>query len=150
MNPIVIFAGMFAVLSLFVTTQLFSQEDVVKERKSAMKANNRAAKALKGAVKDGNFAIIQKNAKIIVTDMDGFVALFPEGSTAKNSRAKAEIWKNWDDFKSKVNDLKTAASQLANAAESKDLAKVQEQYKAVGSACTSCHRAYRARSKSKK
>ncbi len=147
MNRKLIWVGMFVMLSLFVSTQLFSQENVVKERKSLMKSNNKSAKALKGAVKEGDFSTIEKNAKKMVANMDKFVALFPEGSAAKNSRAKAEIWQEKDDFKAKANDLKDAARQLVNAANAKDSEQVQAQYKAVGSACRSCHKRYRARKK---
>ena len=141
---------MFAMLSLFVTSQLFAQEEVIKERKGLMKANNKAAKALKGAVKEGDFATIEGNAKKIAANIDKFVVLFPEGSTAKNSRAKAEIWQEKDDFKAKANDLKDAARKLANAANAMDSEQVKIQYKAVGKACGSCHKRYRARKKKRR
>jgi len=150
MNRKLIWVGMFAMLSLFVSTQLFSQEDVVKKRKGLMKSNSKSAKAIKGAVKGGDFATIEGNAKKIVANMDEFVTLFPEGSTAKNSRAKAEIWQEKDDFKAKANDLKDAARKLANAANAKDSEQVQVQNKAIGKACGSCHKRYRARKKKRK
>ena len=141
---------MFAVLSLFVSSQLFSQEDVVKKRKSLMKSNSKSAKAIKGAVKEGDFATIEENAKKIVANADNIVALFPEGSTAKKSRAKAEIWQEWDDFKGKSNDLKDAARQLTNAANAMDSEQVGVKNKAVGVTCRECHRRYRARKKKKR
>ncbi len=150
MNRKLIWLGMFAMLSLFVSSQIFSQEDDIKKRKGLMKSNNKSAKAIKGAVKEGDFATIEGNAKKIEANMDNIVALFPEGSTAKKSRAKAEIWQEWDDFKVKVNDLKNAARQLANAATAKDSEQVQVQYKAVGSSCRSCHKRYRARKKKRR
>jgi len=150
MNRKLIWIGMFAVLSLFVSSQLFSQEDVVKKRKSLMKSNSKSAKAIKGAVKEGDFATIEENAKKIVANADNIVALFPEGSTAKKSRAKAEIWQEWDDFKGKANDLKDAARQLTNAANAMDSEQVGVKNKAVGVACRECHRRYRARKKKKR
>ena len=150
MNRKLIWVGMFTMLSLFVSSQLFSQEDAIKERKGLMKSNNKSAKALKGAVKEGDFATIEKNAKKIVANADNIVALFPEGSTAKNSRAKAEIWQEKDDFKAKANDLKDAARKLANAASAMDSEQVKVQYKAVGKACGSCHKRYRARKKKRR
>ncbi len=150
MNRKLIWVGMFAVLSLFVSSQIFSQEDDIKERKALMKSNSKANKAIKGAVKEGDFATIEENAKKLVANADNMVALFPEGSTAKKSRAKAEIWQEWDDFKAKVNDIKDAARQLANAANAKDSEQVQVQNKAIGKACGSCHKRYRARKKKRK
>ncbi len=150
MNRKLIWLGMFAILSLFVSSQLFSQEDDIKKRKGIMKSNNKAGKAIKAAVKEGDFATVEQNAKKIETNAGNLVALFPEGSTAKNSRAKAEIWQEWDDFKAKVNDLKDAAGKLANAANAKDSEQVQVQNKAVGAACSGCHKRYRARKKKRK
>ena len=141
---------MFAMLSLFVSSQLFSQEDDIKKRKGLMKSNSKSAKAIKGAVKEGDFAAIEENAKKIETNAGNLVALFPEGSTAKKSRAKAEIWQEWDDFKAKVNDLKNAARQLANAASAKDSEQVKVHSKALGKSCGSCHKRYRARKKKRK
>ncbi len=150
MNRKLIWVGMFAVLSLFVSSQIFSQEDDIKKRKGLMKSNSKSAKAIKGAVKEGDFATIEGNAKKIVANAGNIVALFPEGSTAKKSRAKAEIWQEWDDFKAKANDLKNAARQLANAANAKDSEQVQVQNKAVGVACRGCHKRYRGKKKRKK
>lgn len=150
MNRKLIWLGMFAILSLFVSSQIFSQEDDIKKRKGIMKSNNKAGKAIKAAVKEGDFATVEQNAKKIAANMDKLVALFPEGSTAKNSRAKAEIWQEWDDFKAKVNDLKDASRKLANAANAKDSDQVKIQNKAVGAACSACHKRYRARKKKRK
>ncbi|NIO09227.1 MAG: cytochrome c [Deltaproteobacteria bacterium] len=145
-----ILAAAIAVLSLFTATQLFSDENAIKERKGIMKSTNKASRALKGAVKDGNFTTVEENANKIAKNMDTFVTLFPKGSTAKNSRAKADIWKNFDDFKSKASKLQSTARQLANAAGSKNLTQVQEEYKALGNACRNCHRAYRGKRKRRK
>jgi len=98
MNRKLIWLGMFAMLSLFVSSQIFSQEDDIKKRKGLMKSNNKSAKAIKGAVKEGDFATIEQNAKKIGANAGNIVAFFSGGSTAKNSRAKAEIWQEWDDF----------------------------------------------------
>jgi len=150
MNRKLIWLGMFAMLSLFVSSQIFSQEDDIKKRKGLMKSNSKSAKAIKGAVKEGDFAAIEENAKKIEANAGNLVALFPEGSTAKKSRAKAEIWQEWDDFKAKVNDLKNAARQLANAANAKDSEQVKVHSKALGKSCGSCHKRYRARKKKRK
>ena len=150
MNRKLVLLGMFAMLSLFVSTQLFSQEDDIKKRKSLMKSTSKASKAIKGAVKEGDFATVESNAKKIAKNMDSFASHFPEGSTAKNSRAKAAIWDDWDDFKGKTNKLKSSARQLVNAASAQDLAQVKTEYKAVGKACGSCHKPYRAKKKKKR
>ncbi|MFQ5917576.1 MAG: cytochrome c, partial [Candidatus Binatia bacterium] len=107
-------AGVIAFLSLFITSQLFS--DVIKDRKRLMSSNNRNSKELKKAVAAKNFAAIEKHARALASNMEKLPTLFPKGSTADNSRAKAAIWKKWDSFKGKAASLGEVAGMVAEAA----------------------------------
>ncbi len=146
-------AGMIAFLSLFITSQLFS--DVIKERRALMKANNKASKALKKAVKAKDFAAVEKNAKALASNMEKLPTLFPKGSTAENSRAKAAIWKKWDSFKGKAASLGEVAGLVAEAAAAKDADKFALlAYSIAGgkfaSYCGSCHKSFRVNKKKQK
>jgi cytochrome c556 len=69
---------------------------------------------------------------------------FPEGSdTGATTEAKAEIWKNMDDFKLKMDDLVKQSRLLADVAKSGDEAKMKEQFKQTAGACKACHDKYR-------
>jgi cytochrome c556 len=69
---------------------------------------------------------------------------FPEGSDkGAETEAKPEIWKNMDDFKSKMNDLVRETKALADVAKAGDEAKTREQFKKTAGACKSCHDKYR-------
>ncbi len=146
-------AGMIAFLSLFITSQLFS--DVIKERRALMKANNKASKALKKAVKAKDFAAVGKNAKALASSMEKLPTLFPKGSTAENSRAKAAIWKKWDSFEGKAASFAEVAGMVAEAAAAKDADKVTLLAKSIAggagaSYCKSCHKSFRGKKKKKK
>lgn len=69
---------------------------------------------------------------------------FPEGSQSGKTRAKTEIWENKEDFESKIDDLKKAASELQTAAASGDKKAIMEKFKATGGACKACHDDYKA------
>ena len=69
---------------------------------------------------------------------------FPEGSQSGKTRAKSEIWENKEDFESKIDDLKTATSELQSAAASGDKNAIMEKFKAAGEACKACHDDYKA------
>lgn len=75
---------------------------------------------------------------------DKFVLLFPEGSTKEaDTEASPKIWENFEDFKAKANELKTASASAMEAAD-----KGQEAFKAalfgpVTNTCKGCHEAYR-------
>lgn len=132
-------------LSLFsFTTVVPAQDAAIEQRKKLMKDNSAASKAIKKAVGAMDYATVEKKAKEIAANMDKAPELFPKGSTAEDSRAKAVIWEKWDEFSMKASNLEAAANDLAAAAASKDQARVEEKFKAVGSACGSCHKPFRA------
>ncbi|MEE8112955.1 MAG: cytochrome c [Nitrososphaerales archaeon] len=147
-----VLAGLFF---LSVASQLFSQEDVIKKRRSLMKSNDRARKAIKAAIAEKDFATIESKAKAIVRNMDKVLDLFPKGSTSEKSRAKKEIWERWGEFSERRDEVKAAAAALAKAAAAEDEAEVKVQTKAVGKfnkgACGNCHKTfYKSKRKKKK
>jgi len=79
--------------------------------------------------------------------MDKMLDLFPEGSTSKKSRAKAEIWQKWDKFTQYRDKVTQAARSLAKAAAAQDQAEVSLQATNVGKswkkgACGECHKSF--------
>ena len=69
---------------------------------------------------------------------------FPEGSdSGATTEAKAEIWKNMDDFRLKMDDLVKQSKLLAEVAKSGDEARMKEQFKQTAGACKACHEKYR-------
>lgn len=138
-------ASLFALLSLFISSQLFAQE-VIEKRQKLMKGNSAAAKAIKGAVETKDYATIETKAKDIMGNMDKVLDLFPKGSTSEKSRALPAIWDKWDEFSKNPGKVKKAASDLADAAKAKD-EKIGEKVKALGDACGGCHKNFRAEEK---
>jgi cytochrome c556 len=142
--------GVFGLLSLFVSTRVFAQEDIVKKRKAFMEANYDDLKAIKRAVEQKDYATVELKAKDIMGRMDHLVDYFPKGSITDKSRAKAEIWEKWDEFSKLPVKVKDVADSLAKAAAAKDEARVQSQFKALGpespfrsGACYECHKDFR-------
>ena len=145
-----LWVGIFAFLSLLISSQLFAQSDVIEKRKKLMKANSAANKAIKKAVAMEDYATVETEAKVIMENAAMMLDLFPKGSTGEDSRAKPEIWEKWDEFGKKVAALNGAANALANEAmNSKDLAQVGPKMKALGAACGSCHKPFRGPRKKK-
>jgi hypothetical protein len=76
--------GLFTLLSLFIISPLFAQEDVIKKRRSLMKSSSSSVKEIKKALAKMDYATIEEKAKVIVGNMERVLNLFPEGSTAAN------------------------------------------------------------------
>ena len=134
----------FGILALAVSTQVFAQADVIQKRQDAMKGNSAQAKAIKGAVETKDYATVEAKAKDIMGTADKIVSLFPKGSTTGKTKAKPEIWEKPDDFSKAAKNLNKAASELASAAKAGNADDVDVKVKALGEACNSCHKQFRA------
>ena len=134
----------FGILALAVSTQVFAQADVIQKRQDAMKGNSAAAKAIKGAVETKDYATVEAKAKDIMGTADKIVSLFPKGSTTGKTKAKPEIWEKSDDFSKAAKNLSKSADELASAAKAGNAADVDVKVKALGEACNSCHKQFRA------
>lgn len=145
-----LWAGLFALLSIFISSQLFAQADVIKERRALMKGNSKASKAIKKAAKEKDYATIEAKAKAIAANMEKIPDLFTKGTTSEKSRAKPEIWEKWDDFDQKRVAMKAAAEELAETAKAMNGEKVGILVKGFGKKCGSCHRSFRKKKKKKK
>lgn len=71
--------------------------------------------------------------------------IFPEGSGGEGTRAKPEIWSDWDTFNARVADIQQATAALMEAVDAgADLAALGEALEGVGPTCAGCHRPFRA------
>jgi len=71
------------------------------------------------------------------------LAGFPEGSDQGETDAKPEIWMKWDDFKGKLEALRSASKNLAEASVGGDLEKIKPAFGELGKSCKGCHEAYK-------
>jgi cytochrome c556 len=140
-----ILAGaLFSLMALAVSAQAFAQADVIEKRQAAMKGNSSDVKAIKAAVESKDYATVETKAKDIMGTADKIPGLFPKDSTKGKTKAKAEIWEKSDEFSKAAKNLSKAAGDLAAAAKSKDDAAVTTKVKALGEACSGCHKQFRA------
>jgi cytochrome c556 len=130
--------------ALLISAQLFAQADVIEKRQKAMKSNSEDAKAIKAAAEKKDYAAVELKAKDIMGTAEKVPGLFPKGSTAGKTKAKPEVWEKSDEFSKAAKNLSKAAGELAAAAKAGDDAAVTAKVKALGDACGSCHKAFRA------
>lgn len=141
-------SGVLGVLFIFMVSSLaYADSEAIGNRQKLMKSNSATAKALKKAIASKDYATIETKVKVITGNMDKVLDLFPKGSTSEKSRAKPLIWEKWEEFSKNPAKVKKAASDLADAAKAKDQGKVEAAYKALGNACNSCHKTFRAAKK---
>jgi cytochrome c556 len=135
---------LFGFSVLLISAQVFAQADIIEKRQALMKNNSESAKAIKAAAEAKDYTVIEAKAKDIMGNAEKIPSLFPKGSTAGKTKATAAIWEKPDDFAKAAKNLGKAAGELAAAAKSGNEAEVGVKVKALGDACGSCHKAFRA------
>lgn len=111
-------------------------------RQLLMDANSKAIVALSNMVIterpfDAASAAAAKAA--LIANAAAIPVKFKANTTDPASRAKPEIWANWDDFSAKAAALGTAATAL----DTTSLESIKASLNAVGGTCAACHTAYR-------
>ena len=113
----------------------------IHDRHELMERIGDNSKIIGDAMKAGNTAPVAEAAEKIRADAAKALPLFPKGSTHENSRAKPEIWDQWDKFEAGMKDLEAKAGALAAAA--KGGGEVGPAAKAMFGNCKSCHDSFR-------
>ncbi len=142
--PIVI-AGVLAVGITLPGGAADEPANVVAYRVNLMKAQVSHLRAIAGVVKgEVSFgAHVKAHADAIKAISVMVGEAFPEGSMGGESRAKPEIWQNWDKFLGGYGNYKAQAAKLAEVAGSGDLKAIGAQLGNLGKACGGCHKPYR-------
>jgi cytochrome c556 len=133
------------VCSLSLGTVAFAEatDPNVIARQDVMKTLGKNAKIL-GDMAGGKTAFDAAGAEAakaaLVAAAAEIPAKFETEAMDDDSKAKPEIWTNWDDFVAKGNALATAAGAIDTAS----IESIGAGMGGVGGACGACHKAYRA------
>lgn len=127
-----------------ISTSDAQQSDIIKQRVTAMKQNGGNMKKLGEAVAAGDNAAAEAAAAAINSVASRIPSLFPEGSGDGATRAKAEIWQNFADFRAKANALEAASAKVVADAMAGNLGSDPKAVVgSIGQHCAACHKAYR-------
>ena len=113
--------------------------DIITDRKAGFKGNADSMKAIAAAIGSGDYQTVISRAEEIASWANKIPSYFPEGSDTGDTKARAEIWFEFDAFKAKAKANETAAQTLATAAKSGDQGAMMAGLKNLGASCKSCH-----------
>lgn len=117
-----------------------ASQDVGAERRSLMRQQLQAVRAIAPVVRDGGDPrSVQQQAESLLTIGKRKLELFPPGSDRDDDRARPEIWTNRAEFDRIGQDMIEAAQRLAAAAAAGDRAAFQAAFEASTAACSACH-----------
>lgn len=117
--------------------------DVIAKRNRVMKSNGYNVEDIKDKQKAGKIEDIEVNALNIALNAGQIPSLFPQGSLGGKTRAKPEIWQNWQDFVARARELEVQAEALEKLAEAGNKGGVASQLPKIEAACQACHDRFR-------
>lgn len=122
-----------------------SADDAIKARKDGFQVFRVSAGAIKKVVDDnGPASAAVAPAEAIAQQAGKQLQHFPAGSDKGSTKAKPEIWAQWATFEANMKDLETKAAAVATAAKAGNMDAVKAGFGAMGGACGTCHKAFRA------
>ena len=110
-----------------------------KERKANFKANAAAMKAINAALGGGDFDAAITQATTIADWARVMPDYFPENSDMGDTKARPDIWTDFDDFKIRASANEKAALKLISTAKTGDASATIGALKQLGGTCKSCH-----------
>ena len=140
-------------LALALATPVMAHDEdspkhkAIKYRQSAMTLIGANFKPM-GAMIKGEIpfdaAVMARHAKDLgaVASID-ILRGFPQDSDGKGSKAKPEIWFEWDDFKAKLDDMQEATAKLAQVATGGDRDAIKAQFGKTAETCKACHKKFK-------
>lgn len=116
---------------------------VVKERMDNFKASKTSMKAIKKALKKGDFDVVLNETSSIHAWSIVLVDFFPQGSNPVPSEASDQIWNDFTYFKRLATDQTEAAASLRQAAEKRNKALTLDAFYSLSKTCKNCHDRFR-------
>ena len=128
---------------IFFALTGIAQADVISDRKAGFKGNVAAMKKIQAAIGSGDLAAVREGALEIADWSSRMTDYFPEGSDTGDTKARAEIWFNFDDFTARAGNAENAALALASLAEAGHQDQLMDGLKNLGGTCKACHSSYK-------
>ena len=132
-----------ATMIVFFGFSMAASADIVFDRKAGFRANAASMRVIAAAIGGGDYQTVINQAATISSWAQKIPNYFPEGSGSGDTKARAEIWINFDDFTALSKANQTAANRLVTAAKSSDRGAIMEGLKNLGSSCKACHKSYK-------
>lgn len=127
-----------------LAAQGMESKDPVADRQRLMKLIGASWADIQAKVKAGNIEAAAVNAETIAVSAGHIPALFPKDSVSPQSKAKPEIWQQWEAFVKAAQGAEGLAEALRDKARAKDKDGVEAAVKEFGAkACGACHTPFR-------
>ena len=127
------------IFSSMISSAVVAQADVIAERKANFKVNAAAMKAIRAALGAGDFETVVTQATTIAQWAKVMPNYFPANSDVGDTKARPDIWMDFDAFKRSASKNEKAALELISIANKGDMSSTINAVKQLGVSCKSCH-----------
>ena len=132
-----------AIFSSIIFGPIIAQADVIAERKANFKASAAAMKAIRAALGAGDFETVVTQATSIAKWAKVMPNYFPANSDVGDTKARPDIWMDFNAFKRSASINERAALELIKTAKAGDTSAAIAAVKQLGGSCKSCHNNFR-------
>ena len=133
----------FAIMLGFFGFSMPAFADVVSDRKDGFRANAAAIRAIAAAIGSGDYLTVINRAEKISSWAEKIPSHFPIDSRVGDTKARVEIWTNFDHFTALSKANKNAAKRLIVETKSRDQGAMMTGLKSLGASCKACHKLYK-------
>ncbi len=116
---------------------------IVEERSELMRGIRGAFRPLQPLLMAGAFEVIVIKSRELANLAQKIPPTFSKKALSSKSRAKEELWNDWEGFTQKAKELADAVAGLQAAAKTSHAKKTEGWIKGVLMACKNCHRSFR-------
>jgi cytochrome c556 len=120
-----------------------AKADVIGERKAKFRQNVDAMKAISKAIPEGDVSTIAVAASLVAEWSKEMTAFFPEGSDQGDTKARPEIWLEWEKFEALAGNAADKALALAALAQAGNKDGLADGLNALGATCKACHNSFK-------
>ncbi|XDZ64784.1 cytochrome c [Alphaproteobacteria bacterium LSUCC0684] len=117
--------------------------DVIGERKANFRKNVDALKAINTAIPEGDHAAVAAAASVVANWSRDMTAFFPKGSDEGDTKARPEIWMEWEKFVSLAKNAEDSALALAQLAKAGNAEALPGALNTLGASCKACHNSFK-------
>lgn len=143
-----IFSTVFTLLviasfSLKVAAQEGRDKAIIEERSELMGSVRDTFQPLRSMVMAGAFEVVVIKSGELHELAQKITTTFSKKALSSESRAKKEIWNDWESFSQKAKEFTEEVAGLQKAAKASNAKKTEGRVKKALAACKSCHRSFR-------
>ena len=134
---------MIASFSLKVAAQEGGDKAIIEGRSDLMRGIRDTFRPLRAMLMAGAFEVIVIKSGELHNLAQKITTVFSKKALSNESRAKKEIWNDWEGFTKKAKEFTDEVAGLQKTAKASNAKKTEGHVKGVLMACKSCHRSFR-------